>query len=34
MSKESKNNMAIHFYKRENLIMFNKVENVGVITIL
>ena len=34
MSKESKNNMAIRFYKRGNLIMFNKVENVGVITIL
>lgn len=34
MSKESKNNMTIRFYKRENLIMFNKVENVGVITIL
>ena len=34
MSKESKNNKTIRFYKRENLIMFNKVENVGVITIL
>ena len=34
MSKESKNNMTIRFYKRENLIMFNKVENVGVIAIL
>ena len=34
MSKESKNNMTIRFYKRENLIMFNKVENVDVITIL